>query len=160
MAETVKAVKPKKATKSDMTYYEGVGRRKSAVARVRIYPVKKGVAVIGGVSHKTGEFLVNGKSIEKVFGMKSDQIECKRPLLVTESGELYIVSAKTYGGGTSSQVDAISHGLSRALVCIPSSDLKTKLRTENLLTRDSRVRERRKIGTGGKARRVKQSPKR
>lgn len=160
MAEVEKTVKPKKATKTDITYYEGVGRRKSAVARVRAYSVKKGVATVGATSYKAGTFLVNGKSIEKVFGGKSDQIDCMRPLRVTDSMELYVVSAKTIGGGISGQVDAISHGLARALVNIPSADLKTKLRADNLLTRDSRVRERRKVGTGGKARRVKQSPKR
>jgi small subunit ribosomal protein S9 len=160
MAEEVKTPKPKKAVKQDITYYEGVGRRKTAIARVRTYIPKKGAVVMGEITHKAGAFIVNGQSLEKVFISKADQIVCRRPLLVTDSVDQYVVMVKVLGGGLSSQVGAIVHGLARALVQIPSTDLRVKLRSQGMLTRDARTRERRKVGTGGKARRIKQSPKR
>jgi small subunit ribosomal protein S9 len=160
MAEEVKTPKVKKAPKQDLTYYEGVGRRKSAVARVRIYIPKKGSVVMGEVTHKSGAYIVNGKTLEKAFISKADQIMCKKPLLVCDSVDLYVVMVKSLGGGISSQIGAITHGLARALVQIPSTDLRLKLKTEGLLRRDSRIRERRMVGTGGKSRRMKQSPKR
>lgn len=160
MTEAIKETKTKKTTKSDQTYYEGVGRRRTAIARVRAYILKKGNAIIGDSTHKAGSFLVNGKPIEKVFVLVSDLAECRKPLVVADSLNQYVISAKVSGGGVSSQVEAIAHGLARALTCFPSIDLKSKLRIEGLLTRDSRTRERRKVGTGGKSRRLKQSPKR
>lgn len=160
MAEVVTEKKPKKASKSDQTYYEGIGRRKSAVARVRIYLTKKGSATIGDKVYKGGDFIVNTKPIQVVFVTKSSQLICMKPLVVADAATQYVVSATTIGGGPTGQVDAISHGLARALALVPSSDLKSKLRIAGLLTRDSRIRERRMVGTGGKARRVKQSPKR
>jgi len=160
MAEATKETKPKKTIKSDQTYYEGVGRRRTAVARVRAYILKKGNAVIGENTHKGGSFIINNQPIEKIFCVIADQLECKKPLVVADSLNQYVVSVRVSGGGVSSQVEAIAHGLARALTCFPSADLKSKLRIEGLLTRDSRTRERRKVGTGGKARRLKQSPKR
>lgn len=160
MAEEVKTPKIKKTAKSSTTYYEGVGRRKTAVARVRVYSTKKGSAVIGDTTHKAGSFIVDGKPLEHVFLSKAHQIGCKQPLIVSEAVDQYVVLVKVYGGGLSGQVDAISHGLARALTTIPSEDLKLKLRVAGLLTRDSRTRERRMVGTGGKSRRLKQSPKR
>lgn len=160
MAEEVKTPKTKKAPKQTLSYYEGVGRRKSAVARVRVYLPKKGTVVMGDVTHKAGAFILNGKPLEKVFISNADQIMCRKPLVVTDSVEQYVVMVKSLGGGVSSQVGAIIHGLARALVQVPSTDLRLKLRGEGFLTRDARIRERRKVGTGGKARRKKQSPKR
>lgn len=160
MAEPVKEKKPRKASKSEKTYYEGIGRRKSAVARVRIYLVKKGATTIGDKAYKAGDFVVNSKPLASVFVAKSLQLLCMKPLVVTDASAQYVVSATTVGGGPNGQVEAVSHGLARALAQIPSADLKYKLRVAGLLTRDSRIRERRKVGTGGKARRVKQSPKR
>lgn len=160
MAEEAKTQKPKKAAKSNVTYYEGVGRRKTAVARVRVYSTKKGTVVIGETTYKAGSFVVDSKPLHEVFLSKAHQIDCMRPLVVSDAASQYVVLVKVYGGGLSGQVDAISHGLARALVTIPSQDLRLKLRTEGLLTRDSRTRERRMVGTGGKSRRLKQSPKR
>lgn len=160
MAEEVKAPKTKKASKSTATYYEGVGRRKSAIARVRIYLTKKGSVVLGETTHKGGTFIVNGQPLEKEFISLADQMLCKKPLVVCDSVDLYVVTVKSLGGGRTGQVDAISHGLARALVQIPAADLRHKLKAEGLLTRDSRIRERRMVGTGGKSRRLKQSPKR
>ncbi|MBP6994432.1 30S ribosomal protein S9 [Candidatus Woesebacteria bacterium] len=160
MAEEVKVPKTKKVSKSTLTYYEGVGRRKSAIARVRLHLTKKGSVVIGETTHKAGAFIVNDKALEKVFISTADQMLCKKPLVVCDSIDSYVVTVKSLGGGRTGQVDAISLGLARALVQIPAADLRPKLKAEGLLTRDSRIRERRMVGTGGKSRRLKQSPKR
>ncbi len=160
MAEEVKTPKVKKIAKQDLTYYEGIGRRKSGIARVRIYLPKKGSVVMGEVTHKAGTYIVNGKPLEKAFISKADQIVCKKPLLICDSVDQYVVIVKSLGGGITSQIGAITLGLARALVKVPSTDLRLKLKTEGLLSRDSRIRERRMVGTGGKSRRMKQSPKR
>ncbi len=160
MADDAKTPKARKSTKSSNTYYEGVGRRKTAVARVRVFSTKKGSATIGETTYKAGSFMVDGKLLGDVFLSKADQMRCMRPLMVSDAVDQYVVLTKVYGGGLSGQVDAISHGLARALSTIPSQDLKLKLRVAGLLTRDSRTRERRMVGTGGKSRRLKQSPKR
>lgn len=155
--------KPKKVVVApvvDAAYYEGVGRRREAVARVRTYFVKKGVATIGEIAHKAGAFIINGKSIEKIFNRKADQLLCQKPLTITDSVDRFVVSIHVSGGGTTGQIGAISHGLARALAMEPAGLDRPKLRTAGLLTRDARTRERRMVGTGGKSRRLKQSPKR
>ena len=160
MTEEIKPVKNKRPVKQSIVYYEGVGRRKTAIARVRAYIPKKGTVVIGDATYKSGAFIVNGRPLEKVYIAQADQNICRKPLIITDSVDMYVILVKVLGGGLNSQVGAIVHGLARALVQIPSTDLKVKLRSEGMLTRDARTRERRKVGTGGKARRVKQSPKR
>lgn len=160
MSESTKPTKPRKSAKSTSTYYEGVGRRKSAIARVRAYLTKKGAVTVGQTTYMAGQFFIQNKELANVYSSQADQALCKKPLAVVDALDQYVVMAKVLGGGPTSQIGAIMHGLARALAKVPSEDLKTKLRVAGLLTRDARVRERRKVGTGGKARRVKQSPKR
>lgn len=142
------------------SYYEGLGRRKSSIARVRVFATKKGTVTIGDASHKGGTFTVNHKPLETVLTTQALQTICRKPLAVIDAVDQYVVFAQTSGGGSSSQAGAIVLGLARALAKIPSSDLHEKLRHADLLTRDPRTRERRMVGTGGKSRRIKQSPKR
>ncbi len=149
----------KKSSKSSQ-YYEGVGRRKSAVARVRVYATKKGEVTIGEATHKAGTYIVNNKPLESVFQMMAYQVMCRKPLRVVDALEQYVVTARVSGGGLVSQTESIVLGLARALAQVPSDDLRTKLKSEGLMTRDARTRERRMVGTGGKSRRLKQSPKR
>lgn len=127
-------------------YIAAVGRRKTAVARVRLY-------------RGSGASEVNGKSFEAYFDAWVDRNVVMEPLLTTESDKSSYFTIKVIGGGVKSQAEAVAHGLSRALVKL-SADFKPVLRKKGLLTRDPRMRETRKIGTGGKARRAKQSPKR
>lgn len=129
-------------------FFEGVGRRKSAIARVRIYPKVK------------GDFVVNGKVVGNYFAslIKASQRYLK-PLNVTGNVGSFAVYATVSGSGASGQLDAISLGLSRALIK-HNPDHRPLLKQAGLLTRDSRVKETRKIGMGGKARRSRQSPKR
>lgn len=124
-----------------------VGRRKESVARVRLYKGK-------------GNSLVNEKPIEQYFPGEIARVLYAQPFRTTQTEGKYWATVKVTGGGRSSQLDAVVHGISRALASSDSQEFKPILRKHGFLTRDARIRERRKVGTGGKARRKKQSPKR
>lgn len=123
-----------------------VGRRKEAVARVRISPGK-------------GQIIVNGKSIAEYFPGSVLQKIYSRPLENTKTIGKYMISIKVAGGGQASQLDAIVHGIARGLAKVDQM-LRPALKKEGYLTRDARVKERRKYGNAQKARAKKQSPKR
>jgi|SRR3989344_2770851 len=149
---------PKK--KSDTTYYEGIGRRRTAVARVRLYVVEgKTEATIDKMKVKKGEVYVNSKAVDVYFPHAYQKVAYEMPFTLTDSLGRFAVVVKVNGGGTESQLEAFSLGASRALLKVDES-MRPALKKDGLLTRDSRVRERRKVGTGGRARRKKQSPKR
>ena len=129
-----------------LNHFQAVGRRREATARVRLF---KG----------QGQLTVNGKPIAEYFKGLVNQKLYQQPFELTKTlGELS-GSVKVVGGGFSSQLDATIHGISRALQIL---EVKHRgiLKTNGLLTRDSRSRERRKFGLGGRARAKKQSPKR
>ncbi len=149
---------PKKNT--DIKYYESVGRRKEAVARVRLYIVGKDkTATVNGKKIKEGEIVVNDKPIAEIFPLLSHEKRYLKPLALTNNADRYAVSIRTAGGGVNGQIEAIMHGLARAIQ-IADETMRPVLKQEGLLTRDPRTRERRMVGTGGRARRAKQSPKR
>jgi len=142
-------------------YYEAIGRRKVAVARVRLYIVgKDNHATIESTKYKAGIILVNKKNIEKVFPAISDKVKYLLPLKITNNEERFVISILAKGGGLQGQLEAIILGLARAIEKINKKDYRLPLKKAGLLRRDPRARERRKVGTGGKARRAKQSPKR
>src|SRR3989344_4706489 len=129
-----------KNTKLDYTY--AVGRRRTASARIRVFRGK-------------GAITVNGKPIEKYFpGNLNKQIWTK-PLKVVDALDKYYASIKVVGGGARGQLEAVTHGISRALAKLNKDEFRPLLKKAGLLTRDPRTRERRKVGMGGKARRVK-----
>ncbi len=134
------------ATSSKKTYTHSVGRRKSAIANVKLFSGK-------------GDSVVNEISLEKYFPTKTEKIVYQKPFEITKTTDKYYLQAKIVGGGKTGQVQALSLAISRCLVKINES-FKTNLRANGLLTVDSRIKERRMVGTGGKARRQKQSPKR
>ena len=140
MSETNRTMK-----KIDYTF--AVGRRRESVARVRLYRGK-------------GENTVNGMTAEKYFPGEIAQKALDKPFGATETSNKYYYSAKVAGGGKIGQLDALILGLSRTLVKIAPEKNRATLRKLNLLTRDSRIRQRRMVGMGGKSRRKKQSPKR
>jgi len=113
-------------------YFYGTGRRKEAVAQVRLLPGE-------------GAIVVNGVPYEERFSRSEHRQKIVQPLLVTDSAGKYSVVVKVAGGGVSGQSGAISHGIARALVRADES-LKPILRQNGLLTRDSRVKERKKVG--------------
>lgn len=128
-------------------YTFAVGRRKESVARVRLHAGK-------------GESTVNDQSVEKYFPGVVARVLFSRPFETTGTEGKYWVSAKVVGGGKNSQLGAVILGISRALSLADRESFRSSLKKFGFLTRDPRTRERRKVGTGGKARRKKQSPKR
>ena len=114
------------------TYFYGTGRRKTAVAQVRLLP-------------GNGAIIINGIPYEELFPRLEHRQTILQPLLVTDSISKYNAVVKVAGGGISGQGGAISHGIARALVRADES-LKPILRQNGLLTRDSRVKERKKAG--------------
>jgi small subunit ribosomal protein S9 len=135
------AAKPKK----DYTF--AVGRRKTSIARVRLYAGR-------------GENIINGKPALEYFPSASQAKLLQMPFEVTETIGKYYSSIKIVGGGKVSQLTAATHGLARALNEIDVENFRGALKSHGLLTRDARERQRRKVGTGGKSRRQKSSPKR
>ncbi len=125
---------------------QSVGRRKEAVARVRIM-------------EGNSPILVNGKPISEVYRGIAFQKIYQKPFELTKTLGKYTATIKVVGGGTSSRLVAIVHGLSRSLASI-SQENRTSLKRQGLLTRDPRVRERRKYGLAHAARAKKSSPKR
>lgn len=145
----------------ETTYYEGIGRRKTAVARVRLYIVPKNKEItVRGIKMTAGQIILNGKDITKVFGASHEKQQFLYPLRLVQSEERFAVSIISKGGGRIGQLEAIVLGISRALELVDKEAYRPTLKKEGLLTRDPRARQRRHVGTGGKARRAKQSPKR
>ena len=116
----------------EQKYYYGTGRRKSAVARVRLIPGE-------------GAIIVNNVPYEERFPRPEHRQVIQQPLLVTENVGKYNVLVKVEGGGISGQAGAISHGIARALL-EADERLRPRLREDGLLTRDPRVKERKKVG--------------
>ena len=116
----------------NQTYFSGTGRRKTAVAQVRLLP-------------GDGAIIINGKPYEELFPALVHQQAILQPLVAVESVGMYNVIVKVAGGGVSGQSEAIAHGISRALVKA-NENLKPVLRQNGLLTRDPRVKERKKVG--------------
>ncbi|MCX7955710.1 MAG: 30S ribosomal protein S9 [Patescibacteria group bacterium] len=145
----------------NIQYYESVGRRKRSIARVRLYLInsKNNNVEINGVKINKGEIIVNFKPLEKVFFQNYERDLIKKPLKITNNEDRFAISIIVKGGGFNGQKEAIIHGIAKALILV-DNNYKPLLKKANLLTRDSRKKERRKVGTGGKARREKQSPKR
>lgn len=113
-------------------YVEAVGRRKTASARVRIYP-------------GTGEIVINDKPMEAYFGRALDQMILRQPLNVTGTGASYNISVHVEGGGESGQAAAVRMGIARALA-LGDNNLRTVLKKSGFLTRDARAKERKKPG--------------
>lgn len=152
MAETAKKVVKKEVKKANYTY--AVGRRKTANARVRIYKTAS-VPGMDGV-----QLSVNGKSAEAYFPGETAKAAYRKPFILTETLTKMSASVVVAGSGKMGQLDAVVHGLARALSTLDRDAYRAILKSAGLLSRDSRAKERRKVGTGGKARRAKQSPKR
>jgi small subunit ribosomal protein S9 len=144
----------------NITYYESIGRRKSAIARVRLYISSAKAKLPKNMADaKKGQIYVNNMLIEEYFPGEVYKKEYLLPLTITDTENRFIISTLVRGGGMQGQLDALKLGVARALEMVEEGN-RQKLKPAGLLTRDARVRERRKVGTGGKARRQKQSPKR
>lgn len=146
-------------TKKFKDFISAVGRRRSAVARVRVYSKVSENLKFGEYAVKKGEIVVNGKNISEYFGGSVAKAVYEQPLKIVGGMDKFTITIRAQGGGLSAQLDAAVLGISRALAAMDEGN-KPLLRKKGLLTRDPRIRERRKVGMGGKSRRKKQSPKR
>ncbi len=131
-AEQVAVQAQRKPSGPKFGFFWGTGRRKTAVARVRIKP-------------GTGKFEVNGKGVDQFFNEIRDQNSAREPLRVTEQIGKWDVFANTNGGGFHGQADAIKLGLARALI-LANNEFEQALREHSLLSRDPRKKERKKFG--------------
>jgi small subunit ribosomal protein S9 len=120
---------------ADLVQYYGTGRRKTAVARVFLRP-------------GSGDFKVNGRPFEEYFTTDSQRSAAKQSLLSTESAASFNVIANVSGGGVNGQADAVKLGVARALMVF-NAELRGKLKSEGLVSRDSRGKERKKYGQKG-----------
>ena len=130
---------------AEKIYYYGTGRRKNAIARVRL-------------TEGSGKITINGKDIEEFFGMETLKVIARQPLTVTNTAAKYDVIAKVTGGGFTGQAGAIRHGIARALN-EANEEFRPALKQNGFLTRDPRMKERKKYGLK-KARKAPQFSKR
>ena len=130
---------------SKQPYYYGTGRRKSSVARVRVYP-------------GSGNVSINGRDINDYFGLETLKLIVRQPLELTGTTEKFDIVCTVAGGGVTGQAGAIRHGLSRALLKY-DAELRPALKKAGFLTRDPRMKERKKYGLKA-ARRAPQFSKR
>ena len=130
---------------AEKLYYYGTGRRKNAIARVRL-------------TEGSGKITINGKDIEDFFGMETLKVIARQPLTVTNTTSKYDVIVKVTGGGFTGQAGAIRHGIARALN-EANEEFRPALKQNGFLTRDPRMKERKKYGLK-KARKAPQFSKR
>ena len=126
--------------------YYGTGRRKSSVARVRLVP-------------GNGKITINGRDIDDYFGLDTLKVIVRQPLTATSTVGKFDVITKVEGGGFTGQAGAIRHGIARALLEVDSDAFRATLKAAGFLTRDSRMKERKKYGLKA-ARRAPQFSKR
>ena len=136
--------------KTKKPYMYGTGRRKSSVARVHLIP--------NGIPNGSGVITVNGREIDDYFGLETLKLIVRQPLVTTNTMGKVDVDATVKGGGVSGQAGAIRHGIARALVVLDES-YRPALKAAGLLTRDPRMKERKKYGLKA-ARRAPQFSKR
>ena len=127
-------------------YFYGTGRRKKSVARVRLYA-------------GTGSVKINDRDIDEYFGLETLKLIVRQPLTLTGTAEKFDVECRVAGGGVTGQAGAIRHGISRALLQYDSENLRSTLKKAGFLTRDPRMKERKKYGLKA-ARRAPQFSKR
>ena len=126
-------------------YFYGTGRRKSSVARVRLY-------------NGTGKITINDRDIDDYFGLETLKLIVRQPLNVTDTLGKFDIVCRVAGGGVTGQAGAIRHGIARALLQV-NEELRPELKKAGFLTRDPRMKERKKYGLKG-ARRAPQFSKR
>lgn len=131
---------------SKKAYMYGTGRRKSSVARVHLFP------------NGTGSITVNGRSLDDYFGLETLKLIVRQPFAATDTMDKFDVEATVTGGGVTGQAGAIRHGIARALLQVEDS-YRAPLKAAGLLTRDPRMKERKKYGLKA-ARRAPQFSKR
>lgn len=133
--------------KTNKNYTYASGKRRAATARVRLFKGDK-------------ESTVNDVVIGKYFPGNAMRAYWQAPFKLTDTLGKFHITAKVVGGGKNGQLEAVVHGIAKAFASLDAERFRSPLKVAGLLTRDSRIRERRMVGTGGRARKQKQSPKR
>jgi small subunit ribosomal protein S9 len=128
---------------TQITQHRGTGRRKTAVAQVRLRP-------------GSGRVLINGRAFEDYFPIETHRTQALQPLTVTANTEKFDVHVNVRGGGSTGQAEAIRHGIARALLRA-DMNLRSTLKAEGFLTRDPRMKERKKYGQPGARKRFQYS---
>ena len=128
---------------AELVQYYGTGRRKTAIARVYLRP-------------GSGEFKVNGRPFDVYFVTESQRASARQPLISADASNSFTVLAKVAGGGVAGQADAVKLGIARALLQF-NAELRKKLKSEGLISRDSRKKERKKYGQKGARKRFQYS---
>lgn len=160
MPKTKEAKQPTVTKQKLPQYYQAIGRRKTATARVRLFPINKDKVLIGSNTLIKDQIIVNNKSIQEYFKGKIFEKLYYSPFRITDSMGRFGATIKVEGSGLYGQLDSVIHGISRALVQVDKVNFRPLLKKAGYLTRDPREKERRKAGLAGKARAGKQSPKR
>jgi small subunit ribosomal protein S9 len=120
---------------AELVQYYGTGRRKSSIARVFLRP-------------GSGEFKINGRAFDEYFVTQAQRVAAKKPLVLTETSANFDVLITVKGGGVTAQADAVKLGITRALMVF-NGELRKGLKAEGMVTRDSRIKERKKYGQKG-----------
>ena len=128
---------------AELVQYYGTGRRKTSVARVYLRP-------------GSGDYKVNGRPFNEYFVTEAQRSSARQPLLSTDTAATFNVVARVSGGGVNGQADAMKLGIARALMQF-NAELRKKLKTEGMVTRDSRGKERKKYGQKGARKRFQYS---
>jgi small subunit ribosomal protein S9 len=128
---------------ADTTEFTGTGRRKTAVARVRM-------------ASGSGKIIINGRPMENYFTVDAQRLQVMQPLNLTETSAKFDIQINVSGGGPNGQAGAVRHGIARALLRV-DTNLRPTLKAEGLLTRDPRMRERKKYGQPGARKRFQYS---
>ncbi len=159
--EVKKEIKKPEVDINKPTYYYAVGRRKVAVARVRLYVVANEKKImVGDKTYEKGQIIVNDRPIEKYFPGEASKKLYLEPLRTTNTINRFVITIRVEGGGLYGQLEAVILGLSRTLLKVDNEKFRPILKKRGFLTRDPRAKQRRKAGFAGKARKKKQSPKR
>lgn len=154
-----KVIKQKIEGKSE-TFYQAIGRRKEATARVRLYVVSEKEITVSGKTLKKGDIIVNNRSVEQYFSSDAYKKVYLEPFRITNTMGRFAISAIIAGGGSAGQLGAFMHGVARALEKVDKEKFRPILKKSGFMSRDPRTKERHKAGFAQKARARKQSPKR
>ncbi|MCX8009284.1 MAG: 30S ribosomal protein S9 [Patescibacteria group bacterium] len=160
MKTTKQKTKQTEEQQQKISYHEGVGRRREATARVRLYVINDAPISLLGQTVARGDIIVNGKPISEYFPGDVMKKLYTEPFRTTNTIGRFGITVKVSGGGLMGQLGAFILGVSRALEKVDKEKFRPILKKRGFMKRDPRAKQRRKAGYAGKARARKQSPKR
>lgn len=160
MVKEAKTEIKQKKDSAKREYLYAVGKRREASARIRLYMHVPEGLMWGKYAVTKEQILVNQMPIEHYFSGPVSKARYIEPFTITDTLHKYAFTIQVAGGGRKGQLDAVIKGIADTLILVDGKQYRTILKAKGFLTRDARIRERRKVGRAGKARRQKSSPKR